>query len=343
VEKKNKEMLKENINGKVMIRDVNKNSIEEIVGEAFYTFLSPRKAINSNFAIKPNLGFKTDTKGGTTNVKIIESVLKIVREKYKARNIFLVESDGITFKCEDAFEYLGLDKICSKYDVEFVNLSKRSTVTVSFNNNKILKNFNIPKLFENENMKLINLAKLKTHEISKFSCAIKNLSGLNPYVFKVEYHPVINDVLHDLYYIFKPDLNIVDGIWAINEHGPWTGKPVNLNIILAGNDALLVDLVCLRIIGWDIEHVPYIQEIIEKNNMVDTRIDGKIPEIQRFEWHPLSKFGLFKEKMARVLIPFLKVGFPLFYYSQGSFKLVFYGEGGKYCKSIRIFPKKSKT
>ena len=324
---------------KVMIRDVNRNSTEEIVKEAFYTFLSPNEAKNSNFIIKPNLGFKTDTKGGTTNVKIIESVLKIVRNEYKPRNIFLVESDGIAFKCEDAFEYLGMDKICSRYDSQFINLSKESTVTIKNNNCDILKEFQMPKLFTENNTKLINLSKIKTHEISRFSCAIKNLTGLNPYVFKVEYHPIIHEVLHDLYYIFKSDLNIVDGIWAINGHGPWTGEPVNLNIIIAGNDALLVDLECLKTIGWDTNDVPYIQKLIEENNLVNAQIDGNTPQAQKFEWHPPSKFGVFKERMAMALIPLLKVGLPLFYYSQGSFKFVSYGEKGKYCKYIKTFPK----
>ena len=323
----------------VIIRDVNRNSIDEIVKEAFYTFLSPNEAKNSNFIIKPNLGFKTDTKGGTTNVKIIESVLKIVRNEYKPCNIFLVESDGIAFKCEDVFEYLGLDKICSRYDTQFINLSKEPTVTIKNINCNILKEFQMPKLFIEDNTKLINLPKIKTHEIGRFSCVIKNLTGLNPYVFKVDYHSVINDVLHDLYYIFKLDLNIVDGIWAINGHGPWTGEPVNLNLIIAGKNALLVDLACLKIIGWDISDVPYIQKLREENNFADYLIDGKVPETQKFEWLPTSKFGLFKENMARALIPLLKVGLPLFYYSKGSFKLISYGEKGKYCKSIKTFPK----
>ena len=324
---------------KVIIRDVNRNSIEEIVKEAFYTFLSPSEAKKLNFVIKPNLGFKTDTKGGTTNVKIIESVLKIVRDEYKPRNIFLVESDGIAFKCEDVFEYLDLDEICSRYDTQFINLSKEPTVTIRNDNCNILKEFQMPKLFIEDNTKLINLPKIKTHEIGRFSCAIKNLTGLNPYVFKVDYHPVINEVLQDLYYIFKSDLTIVDGIWAINGHGPWTGEPVNLNIILAGNDTLAVDLECLKIIGWDINNVPYIQKLTKENNMVNNQIDGKIPKTQKFEWYPPSKFGSFKEKMARALIPLLKVGLPLFFYSNGSFKLISYGEKGKYCKSIETFPK----
>ncbi len=328
---------------KVIMRDVNRNSIEEIVKEAVHTFLSLRETKDLNFVIKPNLGFKTDTAGGTTNVKIIESVLKIIRSKYKASNIFLVESDGIAFKCEDVFEYLDLGKICSIYDTQFINLSKEPTVTIKNNNCNILKEFQMPKLFTAANTKLINLAKIKTHEIARFSCAIKNLFGLNPYVFKVKYHPVIDEVLHDLYYIFKSDLIIADGIWAINGHGPWTGEPVKLNIMVTGNDTLLVDLACLKIIRWNISDVPYIQKLIEKGNRVNAQIDGKIPKTQKFEWHSPSKFGVFKEKMARGLIPLLKVGLPLFYYSNGSFKLVAYGEKGKYCKSIKSFPKKAKT
>ncbi|NIO44061.1 MAG: DUF362 domain-containing protein, partial [Candidatus Aenigmarchaeota archaeon] len=57
------------------------------------------------YIIKPNLGFKTRTKGGTTHVGLIESVLKILSSDYRPKKISLVESDGIAFSCEEVFKF----------------------------------------------------------------------------------------------------------------------------------------------------------------------------------------------------------------------------------------------
>lgn len=326
------------ITKKVMIRDLRRKGIYDIVKEAFFTYLKIEDVKNSNFIIKPNFGFKTGTKGGTTNVEIIEATLKVIRDNYEPKNLYLVESDGLALRCEDVFQYLNLDGVCSTYGAKFVNLSKERTVTLKYNDCSILKEFKMPKIFTEDNTILINLAKIKTHEIARFSGAIKNLFGLTD-IFRAKYHPVIDDVLCDIYKIFKSDLTIVDGVWAINGHGPWTGEPVNLNTIVASNDALLADVECLKVIGWDVEDVQYIKKLMNTRGEVNYTVDGDFNQTQKFQWHKPSKLGLAKERMARAAIPFLSVGFPLCYYSQGSFKIISYGGKGKYCKSIRLFPK----
>jgi uncharacterized protein (DUF362 family) len=327
------------ITKKVIIRDTGESDIYDIVKEAFFTFLTIEKVKNSNFIVKPNLGFKTGTKGGTTNVEIIEATLKIIRDNYEPKNIYLVESDGLALRCEDVFQYLNLDSVCSTYGAKFMNLSKEQTITIKNDDCNILKDFKMPKIFTEDNTILVNLAKIKTHEIARFSCAIKNLFGLSD-IFRVKYHPVIDDVLRDVYMIFKPDLTIVDGVWAIDGHGPWTGEPVNLNTIVASNDALLADVECLKIIGWDVEDVPYIKKLINTRIKLNYMVDGDFNQTQKFQWQKPSKVGLVKEKLVRIAIPFLKIGFPLCYYSRGYFKIIRYGGKGKYCKTIKSYPQK---
>jgi ferredoxin len=46
-------------------------------------------------------------------------------------------------------------------------------------------------------------------------------------------------------------LHIVDAIVAMEGEGPNTGDPVNLGLIIAGKDAVAVDLVSAEIMGWD--------------------------------------------------------------------------------------------
>jgi len=316
---------------KVIIRTSAEKKIDKIVEESFKKFKIPK---NSNYIIKPNLGFKTDTKGGTTNVELIKSVLKLLANNYKPKNIFLVESDGIAFSCEEVFRFLGLDKICLEYNTEFINLSKQKTKKIKNKKCRLFKKFDVPEIFTKKNI-LINLPKIKTHEIAGFCCCIKNLFGLHPDIFRFKYHSVISDVLYDMSLLFKPHLNLVDGIWAINQHGPWSGVPVNLDVIISGNNLLATDLECLKIIGWNIDSAPYLKTIREREGDVNYQVFGKIKYNKKFKWETISTIGHMKEVIAdKLFIPMIKLGFPLLYYSQGSFKLVTYGKKGKYCKSI---------
>ncbi len=193
----------------------------------------------------------------------------------------------------------------------------------------------MPEIFTKKNV-LINLPKIKTHEIAGFCCSIKNLFGLYPNIFRFKYHSVISDVLYDMSLLFKPDLNIVDGIWAINQHGPWSGIPVKLDVIVSSNNLLATELECLKIIGWNINSVPYLKTIQEREGLKDYQVIGKINFDKKFKWESISTIGHIKEIIAnKIFVPMIKSGFPLLYYSQGSFKLVTYGKKGKYCKSIR--------
>ncbi len=316
---------------KVLIRTRAEKNIENIVRESLRKFRIPK---HSNYIIKPNLGFKTNTKGGTTHLGLIESVLRILYHDYKPKNIYLVESDGIAFSCEEVFKFLGLDKICSKYNTDFINLSKQKTKKITNKRCRLFKKFDMPEIFTKENI-LINLPKIKTHEIAGFCCCIKNLFGLYPNIFRFEYHSVISDVLYDMSLLFKPNLNIVDAIWAINKHGPWSGVPVKLDTIVSGNNPLTTDLECLKIINWSIDSVPYLRMIQEREGHINYQVSGEIIFNKKFKWQTISTIGHMKEVIAsKIFVPMIKRGFPLLYYSQGSLKLVTYGKKGKYCKSI---------
>lgn len=322
-----------------IVRDVGKAELGAIVTEAFERFLDRAEATGAVFILKPNLGFKIGSKGGTTSVELIEAALGAIQEMYGATGVYVVESDGIAFSCEEVFGYLGLYELCERYAAQPINLSKEPCVTVRMPDRPILTEMRIPRLLLDENTILVNLPKIKTHEISRFSCAIKNLWGLNPYVFKLQYHPVIDGALCDLYRIFKPHVNIVDAMWAIDGRGPWTGTAVHLGMILASRDALVTDLASLRIIGWKAEDVPYLSRLAATvpTEIVD-RIQSNVPTLRTFSWQPLPTAGLVKEKTARAMIPLLRRGMPLLYYSRGSFRLVSYGNRGGHCQSIKSFP-----
>jgi hypothetical protein len=57
----------------------------------------------------------------------------------------------------------------------------------------------------------------------------------------------------DLLSAVRPHLAVVDAIVCQEGVGPVFGKPVEMNLVLAGQDLVAVDAVCARLIGYDPE------------------------------------------------------------------------------------------
>jgi ferredoxin len=104
---------------------------------------------------------------------------------------------------------------------------------------------------------VISLPKFKTHNLTTITCAVKNVFGLVPGLYKVQCHKeapnfkVFSAVIAKIYGIVKPCLSIVDGIVAMEGDGPSGGTPYRLGVVGASADAVAVDAVFSKIIGLD--------------------------------------------------------------------------------------------
>lgn len=104
---------------------------------------------------------------------------------------------------------------------------------------------------------VVSIAKMKAHRSLGCTLCIKNLFGLTPP--RVYGHPRqylhdrlirLSRVMVDLAALFRPVLNVVDGIVAAN-HGEWHGTPLQPGVILAGRNAVATDAVGMRWMGFD--------------------------------------------------------------------------------------------
>ena len=109
---------------------------------------------------------------------------------------------------------------------------------------------------------VVNFAKLKSHGMMGLSAAAKNLFGTVPGTMKPEYHfrfpdPMdFADMLVDLDEFWKPRLNLVDAVVAMEGNGPTAGSPKPVGCLLAGENPHRIDLLCARLIGLDPGTVP---------------------------------------------------------------------------------------
>jgi uncharacterized protein (DUF362 family) len=104
--------------------------------------------------------------------------------------------------------------------------------------------------------KIINLARLKTHNLMILTLGIKNIFGVIPGRKKAEWHLkagfnriLFAQLLLEIYYLVKPHLTIVDGIISMEGNGPSSGDLRHTGLLFAGVDAISVDRVISHAIG----------------------------------------------------------------------------------------------
>ena len=108
---------------------------------------------------------------------------------------------------------------------------------------------------------IINLPKLKTHNLTAYTGAIKNMFGVIPGFNKANYHassPLprnFSSLLVDIYQSVMPKLNIMDAVIGMEGHGPSNGKPRKLGLIIASADGVALDAVGSFLIGFKPEQI----------------------------------------------------------------------------------------
>ena len=104
---------------------------------------------------------------------------------------------------------------------------------------------------------VINLPKLKTHNLTTLTLSVKNLFGLVPGTVKISYHAKLQtrnrfcEGLLDILTYVKPALNLMDAVVAMEGNGPSGGDPRQVSALLAGTDALAVDIASAALVGFD--------------------------------------------------------------------------------------------
>jgi ferredoxin len=109
---------------------------------------------------------------------------------------------------------------------------------------------------------IISLAKMKVHQLTRITGAVKNqlgcVYGLNKPAFHARFPdaPRFAHMLVDLNRLLGPSLFILDGIIAMEGNGPSGGDPVSMNCLIISDDPVAVDSVFCRLISLDPRFVP---------------------------------------------------------------------------------------
>ncbi len=209
--------------------------------------------------IKPNLvaGRRPET-AATTHPALVRAAALWLRER-GVEHIALADSPG------------GLYALSALEPIYSVTGMKALGDVVSLNRDTGFQKRACPAGFENTSFNLINpvceadliinIAKLKTHAMTRLSAGVKNLFGCVPGLQKPELHyrhPDIegfSEMLAELARLVSPQVTLLDAIDCMEGDGPTGGTVRHLGLTLASRDVFAQDWFAAGLVGIEPDSV----------------------------------------------------------------------------------------
>ena len=253
-----------------------------LVREAITSLLEPLGGIaafvqpGERVLLKPNmLAAKEPEAAVTTHPVVVRAVAELLRDA--GCRVMIGDSPGIGGFRKVA-DKSGISRAALESGAELVDFDE----TIEVKGAGTFRRIVLARAYW-EADKIINLPKLKTHEMMTMTCAVKNLFGAVVGAEKPAWHLKAGTsrerfarLLLEIYLLKKPVLNIVDGIVAMEGNGPGSGDPVRLGALMAGVNPVAVDVVAGRLAGIPVELL-YVEQ--EASRMGLEGAEGKEIEI----------------------------------------------------------------
>jgi len=208
--------------------------------------------------LKPNvLSASEPEKAVTTHPVFLQAVIRLMKE-HKAGEILVGDSCGVG-SSRQAAEKAGILEICRSEQVEWVDF--KETTVLPNPEGSIQKQFYTTSVLQRADL-IFSLPKMKTHAMMYYTGAMKNLFGLFPGLAKAQFHFRFPDkdqfaaMIVDLNLALKADYALMDGILAMEGHGPGNGDPRQMGLIFGSSNLLALDITASRIMGYKAEELP---------------------------------------------------------------------------------------
>lgn len=189
----------------------------------------------------------------STHPEMLRAVIKLVKKA--GGRPFVGDSPGF-FSARRVASSNGILDVCKQEKVELIEFSHNKPVF----SKSIKKRFPIAEEVLNAEV-IINLPKVKTHGVTLFTGAVKNLFGCVAGLRKAKYHLQYPDhdefarMLAELAYVIKPSLNIIDGVYGMDGKGPSGGNPKTLGFIGVSDNPVALDIAVCQALGFKDDEV----------------------------------------------------------------------------------------
>lgn len=202
--------------------------------------------------LKPNLLVASEPeKAVTTQPAVFEAVARQLR----AAGAELSWGDSPAFgSTEGAGRKAGIAQVAGSLGIPAADFA--TARTVPFADGGLIKQFEIAEGVASADG-LVSLPKLKTHQLTRMTGAVKNQFGCVPGMLKGEFHARMPDhgrfaqMLVDLNRLLRPRLFVMDAVVAMEGNGPRNGDPREVGVLLLSDDPVALDAVGCRIMALD--------------------------------------------------------------------------------------------
>ena len=213
--------------------------------------------------LKPNFTYPIYKEGITTNPKLLDSLLGFLKDC--SSEVTVVESNGgnHSFSADDAFNGHGMREICARNGASLINLSNSSWCKIRKRINSKSVSVTLPKILLEDSDLLVVVPALKVHSMTRVTLALKNLWGCNPDTMRCIYHENLDRKLSLMASLLKPNLVIIDGTYALTDHGPMFGTPIRKNLLIVANNIIVADALGASLMGVNplsVKHIKTAEE-----------------------------------------------------------------------------------
>jgi len=150
----------------------------------------------------------------------------------------------------EVMRLLGVTQAVEAVGGEVMGIEDAQTERVPVPGGKVLHAIDYPTIIKDADV-FIDLPALKTHTMTMVTLGVKNLQGILTEADRYLGHrDDLDQHLVDILKVRKPDLTLVDGLIGMEGMGAGeSGTPVDMGLILAGEDVVAVDTVASRVMG----------------------------------------------------------------------------------------------
>ncbi|HWR25480.1 MAG TPA: DUF362 domain-containing protein [Methanosarcina sp.] len=220
-------------------------------------------APGNHVLLKPNvLAIRPPEGAVTTHPAVVSAMCELVSE---VGGIPVIgDGSGIvkpgSTSTAQAFKVSGIEGAASGSKAELINFETSGFVEVEVPNAKEFPRLHIAKSVLEADV-IISLPKLKTHELTLYTGAVKNFFGTIPQKTRKQAHALedrtrFGEAVVDIYSVVKPHLAVMDGVVGMEGNGPANGTPVPAGVIMASYDCVSLDIVASELIGFDPLKIP---------------------------------------------------------------------------------------
>ncbi len=192
-------------------------------------------------------------KAVTTHPAVVRAMAELVKE---AGGIpWVGDSSGAYSMTGAALRASGIQRAAEEAGAELLNFESTGAHEIPVPGHRVLERVFVAKPVVDCDV-LISMPKLKTHQLVKYTGAVKNFFGVVPGSGKAQIHLAapseeqFSEAVVDIFSAVKPRLAVMDGIVGMEGEGASNGSPAALGLVMASRDCVALDALASEAIGF---------------------------------------------------------------------------------------------